>query len=941
MTDRWIIGELITKEEVKDDKRKEPEERITIGYYLKFSIDTILAAYPEHATQGSSIGVLFMFDGNEVAMPTIEEMEVGQRYFVRSWKEVGYPFDLLWENTHESELLLIPLNDHGLWYLPLAKGANIDFSSPVMSAIKHEIDVLNENMHTLGIIATSDMSAMPEMQEASRDYYLIEGRWLNHQDDLDGNKVIVVPSEFVEMRHAKLGDEIPLTFRPLTDTYFGLIRDGIDSASWRSYPTYQDTFKIVGIYNTTQGFAPLFFIPTSSLRPGFASSTQNQFKYLLGYSFVLDTPRNQTSFIQEYKVPLQELGIDLNFLPNNGPAYWAAVDPIRRSASADMLVFGVLMVVALVMAVFLYLMQRRRDYAILRALGVPAKQANRQIILPLIILGGFGILLGGLPSWNYALNQAKTTISTIPTPAGVTPSANLSPFFLAGLCLAIFLLLALLSWVGVFFVANKPVLEILQGQTYRAKAAQKPRGAGALTKPIPPIVSSLAGSAEADGRPLQEPSVNKAILTAARKYHPISLSQYVLHHMLRSRLKSFLTLAVAFGFILALGWIRQTMERSRLEVDRLYDTTVVQADIILADPLKSSSEELSTKGNGFVYRKTIDGVLNSGFVISSSLEADITWPEIGNFDTITETIVGRFPVYAYDRPDAFTSGLSDPSSISFVTGWDMERFARARTMEEIQQEGVPAVFPSRLLEQLQLGVGERVRIIDPFTNTFPCIIVGRYSGGRSIAVHGGKIPWTHSPSESILISLSSLESILGSHVKYTVAHFVLDPAKNRELAQFRLEMEKVMQASGAGTGDLRFMIWDEELKVVVSQLDKNMSLLQVLYPVVIAVSVLIGSGLCFLLLLQATREAAIMRVLGTTRSAVRLALISEPLILSIIGVIFGLGIAWFGWRPSSLVTTEPLMISAGLYLMGVLTGLVLGAISVTNKKPIELLQVKE
>ena len=46
------------------------------------------------------------------------------------------------------------------------------------------------------------------------------------------------------------------------------------------------------------------------------------------------------------------------------------------------------------------------------------------------------------------------------------------------------------------------------------------------------------------------------------------------------RLKSFLTLAIALGFMLASGWIRQTMERSRMEVDRLYDTTVVEADII-------------------------------------------------------------------------------------------------------------------------------------------------------------------------------------------------------------------------------------------------------------------------------------------------------------------------------------------------------------------------
>ena len=84
-----------------------------------------------------------------------------------------------------------------------------------------------------------------------------------------------------------------------------------------------------------------------------------------------------------------------------------------------------------------------------------------------------------------------------------------------------------------------------------------------------------------------------------------------------------------------------------------------------------------------------------------------------------------------------------------------------------------------------------------------------------------------------------------------------------------------------------------------------------------------------------------MRVLGTTRKAVRLALILEPLILSIIGVIIGLAIARFLWMRSDLSLLVPLLTGAGLYLAGVLAGSVTGAISVTNKKPIELLQVKE
>jgi hypothetical protein len=71
------------------------------------------------------------------------------------------------------------------------------------------------------------------------------------------------------------------------------------------------------------------------------------------------------------------------------------------------------------------------------------------------------------------------------------------------------------------------------------------------------------------------------------------------------------------------------------------------------------------------------------------------------------------------------------------------------------------------------------------------------------------------------------------------------------------------------------------------------------------------------------------------------ALITEPLILSIVGMIIGLGITRFLWMTLELVPVAPLLSSAGLYLAGVLVGLVTGTISVTNKKPIELLQVKE
>jgi hypothetical protein len=922
-TDIWFIGDLIEKEEVKT----RPENGETVGYYLRFSVDTVLAAYPEYAAEGRSIGFLFVFKGHESSIPLFDEMEVGQRYFIRGWEDIGGGLDQSWILKYQTWLEIKPLDDEQLWYIPLEEEVNIDFSDPKMIPLKHKIDVLNENLHTLGIIATADMSAMPRTQETSRFYYLTEGRWLSRQDDLDGNKVIVIPDEFALRRNLQLGDELQFTFRPLKDTYYGFIRDGVDSLDWRSYPTYQDTFKIVGLYARTTDLAIYAFIPTNSLPPGFTSAAQDQFRWEADYSFVLDSTRHEAEFLQTYTDPLQELGIRLTILENNGPAYWAAVDPIRSSLSADLLVFGLLMVITLILTVYLYEMQRQRDYAILRALGVPAMQANAQMIFPLLLLGELGILLGGLPAWDYALDQAQTTLSTLPTPAGVSPSADLDPLFLAGLCFAIFLVLAALAWLGVLFLSRKPIYELLQSQTTRRAIRQERTNTRTISQPLTSLPSSLDRPLDQDGRTQPEPALGKADLVVRRKYNPASLSWYVLNHGLRSKFKSTLTFAIALGFVLASGWIWQTMERSRMEIDRLYDTTVIEADI-----LQTGSTTSSTGGKDFISRRTIDSVLNSGFVKKSVLEAESTW---ANIETSEDRFPGIFPVYAYDSPEAFHSGMADPGSLVFAPGWDMNLFAQPRTLDELRKEGIPALFPASLLAQLQVNVGETIRIKDLSNRTYTCTIVGGYSGLIGSTLGSNFIPRGES---YILFPLSALESIEGTRTKFTTAHFVLDPMKNRELPQFRAGMETIMNVY---SGKFRFMIWDEELTIVIAQLDRNLSLLRMLYPVVILVSVMIGAGLCFLLLLQTNKEAAILRVLGTTRTAVRLALISEPICLSVIGVVIGLGISRLLWMTSDLLPVDELMTGAGLYLAGALAGSVTGAILITNKQPIELLQVKE
>ncbi len=102
--DLWFTGDLIAKEEVKT-WAKLPEDQKTIGYYLKFNIDTLLAAHPEYyVKQGGTVALLFMFEGHESAIPSIQAMQVGQRYFIRGWDDIDFGWIFLGK-THTSQLL--------------------------------------------------------------------------------------------------------------------------------------------------------------------------------------------------------------------------------------------------------------------------------------------------------------------------------------------------------------------------------------------------------------------------------------------------------------------------------------------------------------------------------------------------------------------------------------------------------------------------------------------------------------------------------------------------------------------------------------------------------------------------------------------------------------------------------------------------------------------
>ena len=103
------------------------------------------------------------------------------------------------------------------------------------------------------------------------------------------------------------------------------------------------------------------------------------------------------------------------------------------------------------------------------------------------------------------------------------------------------------------------------------------------------------------------------------------------------------------------------------------------------------------------------------------------------------------------------------------------------------------------------------------------------------------------------------------------------------------------------------------------------------------VSFILSLGLAILILLQSAKTAAVMRSLGMSKTQIRLTSIGEYMLLCLIGSIIGIiMMPILGINLASQV-----LISAGWFVVGSVIGSSTGAVIISNRSPLSLLQVRE
>ena len=140
---------------------------------------------------------------------------------------------------------------------------------------------------------------------------------------------------------------------------------------------------------------------------------------------------------------------------------------------------------------------------------------------------------------------------------------------------------------------------------------------------------------------------------------------------------------------------------------------------------------------------------------------------------------------------------------------------------------------------------------------------------------------------------------------------------------------------------LRLQIMDDELRKVIGPLEKNLGILEVVYPIIFGLTIVLSLVFSLLTIFRKTRDVAIFRMLGIKKSEVVKMLLLEGLLIPVIGIILGFLVMRIFTEPMYEISIATYGVIGGAYLAGTIIGLFFAIRNVIKKKPLELLQVKE
>jgi len=514
----------------------------------------------------------------------------------------------------------------------------------------------------------------------------------------------------------------------------------------------------------------------------------------------------------------------------------------------------------------------------MRALGCPTPAAVKTLLFPLLCLSAIAVAIGSAAAILYTRSAVEKNYAEFAN-LGLTPDLSLP---VGGIILGIFCSFALLMLIAALslrFLATRPPLALLQDSANRGVTKPAPRAAD--TPPAEFSRSKLLA--------LEPPEYQKG----TAPWHTL---RYIWRHMRRTGLKSLLALLLALVLCFAMGFftvMRQTYGE-----------------------LYQSIEILPRFVNGFSYTQAME-VADSKYVSGGYYEYIDTYCE-SNF--VPNTVV-------------FSNDLSRvcPSDVTFKEGWGMDILEKRSTY---------CVISKNLAETLGISIGDRIELCrqDRLSNIYSGSPVQlSYEEAMEIYHETTAKPTVIGIADDALSRVylpanmwESYAIIVGAVLRLDLAEYTLNDY--HEALNFRAYAERQLN----GTAAMLSMETEEADRIY-----QTYRLIELLYPIAFAVAILLGGVLPGIIILQSAKEAALLRVLGTTKRRTRVMLTLEQIMLCLLGLVLAAA-ALIAVKGRELYEVAGvLLVYLSVHFAFCASSSTAASVSVTKRKVLDLLQVKE
>lgn len=812
--------------------------------------------------------------------------------------------------------------------------------------LRQLIEITNSDSHTFDVVYTDDMSSI--MRFAEGNMAITSGCELTKKDSLNKSNVCVVSKVFASNNNLNLGDKITLKLgTELFEQYKGL---GAVAATRERYSPPEKTveLEIIGIYTDTDtkrdqlqkphwGYSiNTIFVP-KSLLPVDESKLQNHVFSPSEFSFTIDNAWNIPLFIENMKKTapkFEEMGLKIIFYDDG---WFDIVDKYKMSMKMSLIAITALSLAVMAVTgfiVYLYIIRKKKEYAIMRALGTTKKDSAKALLLPLMASTIAAVLMGSLAASVYTINtvvrnDALAKIkdyainTSIPIPVTV------------GCLLCEILLVLLFALFGLWRIGGIPPFMLLQDKPNKQARRNK-----LSIDDIKTTYSDIAPSGalynseletklySTNSSNIMKGSISGSTYSArkANTKRPFGhLMRYISRHIHRSAVKSILSILLSGLLLCAVG---QFVVMRESYVD-LCKSVVIKAKFINGLPF-TAEKQIEKTGN----------VINSYYEYTRSVDFNYSQAHL-----VVTNNISRY--------------TGEKTVVSYVKGYD------ETCMKDI---GTICIVGSRLMEQNCFKPGDKVHItmagtlkrirdsyIDKYRKDHPEEVISddkilmlynkeiekdiKKEGSFYTIVGTITTPSGKYDEEVFTPGTFNTTAIFGFEAPLELTEYQL--ANNLQANEFRNYGEMIARANSGDylSKSLSFVMDTTKIDGLL----KTLTLAEKLYPFVLAVAILIGSFIHGLIIILGAKDIAILRVLGTTRRRICAIFLLEHIVLCIIGLISGAcGFLIYNGAATALTQiSKELYLFTVLYFVGCLASSIICSLITTKRKAMDLLQTRE